>query len=127
MPFFQTELDVDRTYLEVKVMTSRMSFSPKDPRSVAQEGHSSQETQYLRLKLEISPRHSRDPLVSKLAVDHGLAVVILSAQVQPGQWGVMELELQGSLRQIHQGLSYLEGQDVLISGKPVPTGDSWHY
>lgn len=81
----------------------------------------------LNLRLEISPTHRRDPILSHLSRLYGLEVVILAAQLHLHQWGWIDIELRGNLEQIKLGVCHLEKQEIIITGKPAQASDSWGY
>lgn len=41
--------------------------------------------------------------------------------------GKFDLELRGTLNQIHSGLAYMEALQLKILGKPNTHGDGWIY
>uniref|UniRef100_B8HKX9 Uncharacterized protein n=1 Tax=Cyanothece sp. (strain PCC 7425 / ATCC 29141) TaxID=395961 RepID=B8HKX9_CYAP4 len=81
-----------------------------------------------RLRIYGLGRIYRENLLARLVADYGLRVRMSdpgsSQQINEPDW--FDLELQGSLGQIRQGLAFLESLAVKIVGKPNPAGDGWH-
>jgi len=81
----------------------------------------------LRIKIQIPNDFHKEPIISRLSLEHGLTVNIIAALLSnDSQWnGWFDLELEGNAKQVQSGLAYLQELNVKIWGKPNPHGDSW--
>lgn len=82
----------------------------------------------IRIKLSIPQQTRQAPILARLITDYGLSVnifcTLLDIENQPKQ---LDLELQGTIAQVNNGLLYLKSLNIVIKGKPNPDGDSWYY
>ncbi|AKG20623.1 NIL domain-containing protein [Calothrix sp. 336/3] len=85
---------------------------------------------HIRLHLQIPGIYHQEPIISRLISDYQLVVNITGAILEnhPQAPGYFDIELSGTIPQIHQGLKYLESLKLQIKGKGnFAGGDSWFY
>jgi ABC-type methionine transport system ATPase subunit len=82
----------------------------------------------LRLRLYIPKVYWQKPIISQIISQFNLTVNITGAELEKNNNlpGCFDLELRGSMSQIHDALNYLESLNIKILGKPNTEGDSWY-
>lgn len=83
----------------------------------------------IRIHLKIPSCYHQEHILSRLISSYGLSVNIrrVLAKETLQNDGDFDLELQGNVNQICQGLSFLETLGVKVISKAGVAGDSWYY
>ncbi|MGI0492499.1 NIL domain-containing protein [Alkalinema pantanalense CENA528] len=83
----------------------------------------------IRLQLQIPRRYIDEPILSNLISCYGLTVNISRAFLphNTNYMGSFDLEIQGNLHQLSQGLAYLDSLQLKVISKPNLDGDGWDY
>jgi L-aspartate semialdehyde sulfurtransferase ferredoxin len=81
-----------------------------------------------RIRIHLPQRYQKQLILAQLSAEQGLSVRMtgerLATRYSSEQ---LDLELAGTIAQIHQGFAYLESLGIKVYGKPNVDGDSWHY
>jgi L-aspartate semialdehyde sulfurtransferase ferredoxin len=80
----------------------------------------------IRLRLFMPQLYQREPIISHLISNYGLVANLTAALIGNDIGGYFDLELQGTVKQIERGLSYLTSLNLKITGKPNVAGDGWY-
>ena len=83
----------------------------------------------IRLQLSIPYSYAQTPILSRLVSQYNLMVNILAAKLESDRHdpGIFDIELQGTIQKISQGLDYLKALNLQIFSKANIDGDSWYY
>lgn len=76
------------------------------------------------MRLYIPQQQLHEAIVPHLSLQ-GLTVNVVGISERLQEQ--VDLEMWGTIAQIHSALSYLESLNLTIKGKPNPDGDGWHY
>jgi L-aspartate semialdehyde sulfurtransferase ferredoxin len=103
----------------------RYQAQKNKPSLVANNSKQSSVTQ-IRLQLQIAQCYPLKAIISNLIAEQGLAVNITGVRTGKNAHQHLDLEIQGTILQINNGLNYLQSLDLKIRGKPNTEGDSWY-
>jgi phosphopantetheine adenylyltransferase len=92
---------------------------------VAKNSKQSSVTQ-IRLQLQTTQCYPLQAILSNLISEQGLTVNVTGIRTEKNAHEHLDLEIQGTILQINNGLNYLQSLDLKISGKPNTEGDSWY-
>jgi len=80
----------------------------------------------IRLQLQIAQCYPLKTIFSNLISEQGLTVNITGVRAEENAYQYLDLEIQGTILQINNGLDYLQSLDLKIKGKPNTEGDGWY-
>lgn len=80
----------------------------------------------IRLQLKIAEYYPLEAMLTHFRSEQGLTVNITSIRIEENAHQHLDLEIQGTISQISNGLNYLQSLDLEIRGKPNTEGDSWY-
>lgn len=80
----------------------------------------------IRLQLQINWCHPFEVIISNLISTYGLTVNIIKTKIEKNAQDHLDLEIQGTILQIGNGLNYLQSLELKIRGKPNTEGDNWY-
>jgi L-aspartate semialdehyde sulfurtransferase ferredoxin len=107
---------------KIMLAIGRYQAQKTKPSLMANHSQQSSVTQ-IRLQLQITQYYPLKAIISNLISEQGLTVNVTGVRIEKNAHQHLDLEIQGTILQINNGLNYLQSLDLKIRGKPNTEGD----